>query len=344
MYCLLTFILLREVSDNLLQASHDTSSRQRPFTSVSDARSNASKSSASRYTHSIFQPTSARSNSTMADDEQRDDIDEFNELMSKINQSEQDLELASVTSGLASHRVNGADATSGAVGKSSSSSDTAAIGGGGKLSPRVAALDQVMNTINGRPRNASYGENDLNMTSDEAVTGKATKLNGIANNMTPQARVSTVKNPLENSVQNIRHKAPVNQVNSRSRNVNSNVIGATGFSRQSSRTSNPDTALDRQRISLNAAKHREMSAIKIQRFFRRHRMRKKSGEAALKRMLEAKRQERESHSVLDPMTSEVNKDADRKKIREEKARQARLQAIQVCDALLHVYHLCVQIV
>ena len=71
-----------------------------------------------------------------------------------------------------------------------------------------------------------------------------------------------------------------------------------------------------------------MAATRIQRFFRRHMTRRKSSEAALRRMLDAKRKERESMLNEDPLAVNKSRDAERAKIREQKARQARQEAIQ----------------
>lgn len=280
-----------------------------------------------------------------------DELDEFNTLMSKISESEQqhDLELSSVTDlALSSHRVNSTSEQAAASARTTSprGADSQSLQ---KLSPRVAALDQVMNTINGRSRNmmASHGENDLNLASADVTavssSGKATKLNSIANNMTTQARYGAAnRKTLEHSVKNIKPKTPVNHVNSKSGNnfkASTNVTssssgGGVSFSRQHSRTSNPDSVLDRQRHSVNLARRREMSAIRIQRFYRRHVKRKRSGEAALKRMLEAKRRDLDvvGTAQYDPAGAEANKDVERKRIREEKASQARQQAIQVSSS------------
>ena len=184
-----------------------------------------------------------------------------------------------------------------------------------KISPRVAAIDQVLNNIDSRTRHVSHGENDLAMSRDareDALAGKATKLNSIANNMTVQAKSSAPRTPLEHSVQNIKHKTPVNQVKEQTgltnhMNATANIpTNQKSFSRQGSRTSNPDNAalvLERQTNDLergqgnSLARRQEQSAVIIQRFYRRHVKRKKSGEAALKRMLEGKRKERESSAL-----------------------------------------------
>ncbi|XP_072568011.1 centrosomal protein of 131 kDa isoform X2 [Paramormyrops kingsleyae] len=72
------------------------------------------------------------------------------------------------------------------------------------------------------------------------------------------------------------------------------------------------------------------AAITIQRWFRRHSQRQRAGEAALRRLLAAKKREREQKVEEGRKTPELQKkkDEDRKRIREEKARLARAAAIQ----------------
>lgn len=76
-----------------------------------------------------------------------------------------------------------------------------------------------------------------------------------------------------------------------------------------------------------------MSATKIQRWYRRHVRRRKAGQAAMKRLLEGKRQELEEQLQRDRDylgDGEKRSAEDRKRTREDKARQARQHAIQVC--------------
>ncbi|KAM4032735.1 centrosomal protein of 131 kDa isoform 3-T4 [Anomaloglossus baeobatrachus] len=71
------------------------------------------------------------------------------------------------------------------------------------------------------------------------------------------------------------------------------------------------------------------AAITIQRWYRRQRQKRRSGEEALRHMLASKKEERQ-HQAEDSsyLNSHQSKDDDRKRIREEKARQARRAAIQ----------------
>ncbi|CAJ0939917.1 unnamed protein product [Ranitomeya imitator] len=72
------------------------------------------------------------------------------------------------------------------------------------------------------------------------------------------------------------------------------------------------------------------AAITIQRWYRRQRQKRRSGEEALRHMLASKKEERQ-HQADDSshLNSHQSKDNERKRIREEKARQARRAAVQV---------------
>ncbi|XP_062886617.1 centrosomal protein of 131 kDa isoform X2 [Mobula hypostoma] len=75
--------------------------------------------------------------------------------------------------------------------------------------------------------------------------------------------------------------------------------------------------------------HVNHAAITIQRWYRRHFQRRRAGQAALKRLLAAKKQEKEQEMSAESMQEyQRRKSEDRRKIREEKARQARKAAIQ----------------
>jgi hypothetical protein len=162
--------------------------------------------------------------------------------------------------------------------------------------------------------------------SDKGANNSVQSVNGIANNMVVKGKSPrTSFTSIENSYQNIKHKMPVNQV----------MNGAN----------NTQTSVGRN-IAEDYIQTLNSAATKIQRWYRAYRQkngpasgdsaRHKAGAAALRRLMQQKREEvRESHNRLDLSTlseeeSGKKKAEDRKKLREEKARQARLQAIQVC--------------
>ncbi|XP_028991064.1 centrosomal protein of 131 kDa isoform X2 [Betta splendens] len=70
------------------------------------------------------------------------------------------------------------------------------------------------------------------------------------------------------------------------------------------------------------------AAVTIQRWYRRHANRQHAGQGAFKRILLTKRKEREEKTEETSLEQQQRKDEDRKQIREEKARLARLAAIQ----------------
>ncbi|KAM3923912.1 centrosomal protein of 131 kDa isoform 2-T2 [Leptodactylus fuscus] len=71
------------------------------------------------------------------------------------------------------------------------------------------------------------------------------------------------------------------------------------------------------------------AAITIQRWYRRQRQKRQSGEEALRHMLASKKEEWQHQSLEGSyLNSHLSKEEERKKIREEKARQARRAAIQ----------------
>ena len=178
--------------------------------------------------------------------------------MMRISQTQQDLELESVT-GFSTHRYN-------------ETTTASQNHHGDHLSAATSTASQVQrrdsfesvgknnnmpsSDRNIRTRNLSHGENDLSLTSpNDILTEKAMKLNSIANNMTSQGMSGAkIKTPLENSVQNIKHKTPVNQVNDSVRG------GAGGIKRQDSRSN--------KAVAEDLAKRREMAATIIQRRFR----------------------------------------------------------------------------
>lgn len=223
----------------------------------------------SQFTHSIFQPVSARTVSTV-----------------------EDLEL--------SDNENAPSARSRAD-LSAKNTNYDAPYSSGRFSTGAPATEKTRDTDaqnqNCRPALVASS------TQDSSSSAQKFQSDGVANNMTSQALLSGNKAPLrsmENAYQNIKHKTPVNQV--------------------------------RQKTSTNLAedyiKTCNMSAIKIQRCFRRWRTKRRNAEHTVKQLLESKRQEREL-AMANDKGKELSKDVERKKAREEKARQARQIAIQV---------------
>lgn len=178
--------------------------------------------------------------------------------------------------------------------------------------PKTSPRDQMV-------KDALSKASPRNQLVKDAVP-KTSNYSGIANNMVVTGKPQQVKaslSSIENSYQNIKHKTPVNEVKKQEM---SQQIG--------------------RNIAEDFIKTLNIAATKIQRWYRRHKSRHrkneatvKAGEAALKRLLQQKKQDHEEHKKLDleflnEDESERRSAEDRKKLREEKARQARQQAIQ----------------
>ncbi|KAL3877372.1 hypothetical protein ACJMK2_035090 [Sinanodonta woodiana] len=150
------------------------------------------------------------------------------------------------------------------------------------------------------------------LNSERSNHGKTANTNSM-NNMTTQGMSPSVKigfSSLENSFKNLKHKEPVNQTRETSSNQSSKYL-----------------AEDYIRTIENAV-------VKIQRWYRRHHNRRKTSGAAIKRLLENKKKSldeqklRESQNDVFQSISEDKKLEDRKRIREERARQARQEAVR----------------
>ncbi|XP_013385942.1 centrosomal protein of 131 kDa-like [Lingula anatina] len=151
--------------------------------------------------------------------------------------------------------------------------------------------------------------------------------NSIANNMKSPPMTSVAKtsfSDMENSFQNIKHKTPVNQVKR-----------------------SPSTPVGRN-IAEDYIKTVNMSATKIQRWYRRQCSRRKrgssvevsrAGEAAMKRLLQQKKQQREEQKDREQkeLAAKERAEEEQKKRREERARQARQQAIQLFPFILDLF-------
>lgn len=188
-----------------------------------------------------------------------------------------------------------------------------------------------------QPGNSPYLSEDGELLYSQCPSNKFTRkshsLNSIANNMTSQAMSPQAKaslSSIENSYRNIKPKTPVNQVKKESNQMElqssapADSIGATATLPQSKTNSKGNSG---QQIQVNAAN-------KIQRWYRRHYVRKKAGEAAMKRLLSQKRQEKLvlQQTELEQMQQEKKemeqKQMDKKLMKEIKAKETRQEAIK----------------
>ena len=194
--------------------------------------------------------------------------------------------------------------------------------------------ERLSQSFSGQNRFSTLDANDKNISqecpdrllSPRNVNNRTSSQSSIANNMTLQGRAPSVKvglSDLENSYQNIKHKTPVNQT----RKVSTSQTKG-GLNRNNDSNSSNSLAEDYIK-SLN------MAATKIQHWFRRHNRRRKMGKAAIQRLLHQKKQTfeeqrvRESQNDFMAKEMEERKQEERKRIREDRAKYARQQAIQV---------------
>ena len=194
--------------------------------------------------------------------------------------------------------------------------------------------ERLSQSFSGHNRISSNYGNDKNISEDNFdhllsprnVNNRSSSQSSIANNMTSQGRAPKVKvglSDLENSYQNIKHKTPVNQT----RKVSTS---------QSKDANRDNIANSSNTLAEDYIKTLNMAATKVQRWFRRHNTRRKAGKAAIQRLLNQKKQTfeekrlRESQNDFMAKEMEDRKQEERKRIREERAKYARQQAIQVC--------------
>ena len=185
--------------------------------------------------------------------------------------------------------------------------------------------DRLLLSKNHKLSSSSQSKESLNKGDKSESLKESPRIisqSAITNNMTVQGMTPSVKvglSALENSYQNIKHKTPINET----RTLRKSGIKSSG------------SASGANALAEDYIKHVNFAATKIQRWFRRHHMRRKSGEAAIQRLLSSKKQlieeQRLRESQNDFLAKEIEerKLEERRRIREEKAKHARQQAIQV---------------
>ncbi|XP_054454922.1 centrosomal protein of 131 kDa [Anoplopoma fimbria] len=220
------------------------------------------------------------------------------------------------------------------------------------------------NILDDQPRAFSLHSSSRSTGSVDSPTGLKKREPGIALAATFTANNRSNKGAVGNSVTTILHnnysEKPLTPKSSNQRPSFNNILKATAndevsqdnssltksqknFSSASS-SSNNRSPVSAQRGSPVPSRRREVTeeeaerfiqqvnqaAVTIQRWYRRHTKRQHTNQAALKRILASKRKEWEERTEEDsrPEQQQQKKDEDRKRIREEKARQARLAAIQ----------------
>ncbi|KAK7111870.1 centrosomal protein of 131 kDa-like [Littorina saxatilis] len=288
----------------LWQESPLKSGMKKPSGSTGNSRGVPQASDRSEGPHNIFRPDSARTDS----DEELDDIEES--LSQSINKLQS---LQSQLSGI--NKNNSADdqppSTSAEVLNSHRSTDTTPRNShrSTDTTPRNISADPTPRNVSAVPTPRDFPVRNSSKNIACAPTNDL-HTNGLANNMTSQKQKTKASlSSMENSYQNIKHKTPVNQV------------------RKPSSTASASADQASQNIAEEYLKTLNTAATKIQRWFKRHHSRQQAGQAALRRLLQQKRDDvlRQSTAFQEDQQHPAE---DRKKAKEEKARQARLDAIQ----------------
>ncbi|KAK7506382.1 hypothetical protein BaRGS_00002494 [Batillaria attramentaria] len=182
----------------------------------------------------------------------------------------------------------------------------------GEASAAAADALNSYRSSDSTPRNPTARSTPRNTS---APQHKQSHVNGLANNMTSQAQKQKTKaslSSIENSYQNIKHKTPVNQV------------------RTASSTAQPAVSQINHNVAEEYIQTLNKAATTIQLWFRRHLARHRAGKAAMRRLLQQKKAEREDllRQSAAGQDDRGHRPDDKKKLKEEKARQARQEAIQ----------------
>ena len=174
-----------------------------------------------------------------------------------------------------------------------------------RASMRSQSIDDFIQDImertpgNSESRDLAAGDGLLLPSSTpESVTGVGPKSSALANNMfrpghKPKTKASL--SSMENSYQNIKHKTPVNQVK-KPTSCNSKPKGNNRTGTPSRRPLHQGKGTPSTKDSLSQSTVEEYmdvltsAAVKIQKWYRRHRTRRIAAEAAVKRLLGQKKE------------------------------------------------------
>ncbi|GFR90984.1 centrosomal protein of 131 kDa-like [Elysia marginata] len=321
---------------------------KRPAWASKPGSANSTARSENREPQNIFRPASALSTDDEWDYEnKRKDNKVDDTLLQSINK------LHSLQNRLSDIGQSGASIASGKPTSIPNSSRSAATTHDSEATPRASVRSQsiddfIQGIMDRTPRNvenrdlAGGDSASLPPSRPGSVTGAGPETNTVANNVLrpgQKPKAKALLSAMENSYQNIKPKTPVNQVRksaSTSSKLNSNGRAGLQSKRQvqqrkvssSTKDSVSQSTVEEYMDVLTSA------AVKIQKWYRRHRTRRVAAAAAVKRLLGQKKEEHEKrlHSELAQSMNAVELEAkaaeDRKKAREEKAKEARQQAIQ----------------
>ncbi|GFO00920.1 centrosomal protein of 131 kda-like [Plakobranchus ocellatus] len=321
------------------------SSTKKPAWASKPSSANSTARSENPEPHNIFRPVSALS----TDDEWENENLRGGKVGEYLAQSISKLHsLENTLSDMGQPRIARAEKMS--LPNSNRSTATRESGGSPQVSLRTQSIEDFIQDIMDRtPRNvedtdmASVNSPSSSFHRTDSRTGSAPETIAVANNMFRPSEKSKAKAHLltmENSYQNIKHKSPVNQVR-KSSSGNSKVTGnnSTGVHSRRPTQARKVTANTKELSTGHSSVEQYMdvlasAAIKIQKWYRRHRTRRMAAEAAVKRLLSQKKEEHEQivqSELAQSMNAgelEIKTAAERKKAREDKAKEARQQAIQ----------------
>ncbi|KAI8797479.1 centrosomal protein of 131 kDa [Biomphalaria glabrata] len=287
--------------------------------------------------HNIFRPHSVRSDE---DDEVIGDIS--HSLSQSINKLQS---LQNQLSASSNHmdNVNGNNLSH----DTTSSVSTLTPEATPRLSHQSSSIDDFIQSILDRTPRSDNNHDSARLLSNNPAAADSCRTNEqgasiLANNVSrlgQQPKIKASLSSIENSYQNIKHKTPVNQVNSGGsffKKSGLHTLSAPMNSslplKQTYPSSSPITVSAAGKVEDYLSKL-NLAASKIQKWYSRHRTRRAAAEAALKRLLGQKKQEQELKLQKETANSlmfsegEGRKGVDKKKAKEEKAKEARQQAI-----------------
>ncbi|XP_005098791.1 centrosomal protein of 131 kDa [Aplysia californica] len=306
--------------------------------------------------HNIFRPESARSSDDDVDSQARLMEDFDNSLSQSINKLHSlQTQLSGVNRENRESAVNAEVPSAVNSHRSVSTVDGDGLHGGGAVGgSRVGSIDDFIqgiidNTPTPTPSHWASARQDItsptSTVTDRSPRGEDDQ-KSVANNMSTRGqsnqKAKASLSTMENSYQNIKHKTPVNQVkSSASGSLSSPADRKSTWSNGSGQNKKPLSSttgasdkLSEQKVLADCMNKLTSSAIQIQRWYRRHRKRRMVGEAAMRRLLAQKKEEHETRQVQELSQSvtaaelQEKKMEERRRLREEKAREARQQAIK----------------
>ncbi|KAH9513151.1 hypothetical protein Btru_036007 [Bulinus truncatus] len=293
--------------------------------------SSANTTARSEESHNMFRPHSTRSD---------DDIEEIlSSNSATLSQSINNLHSIQNQLSASSNHLDNANGNNLSF-DSPRSVRTLTPGDTPRLSNQSSSIDEFIQGILDRTPKLSTNQDSarsVNKPDDQDCNEQSTILANNVSKLGQQPKVKASLSSMENSYQNIKHKTPVNQVNSGDIFFKKTSGGHSFSSTLKSSTSSKHKSNATQATNKSAVKKVEdyltllnQAATNIQKWYRRHKKRQNAAEAALKRLLSQKKQEQELKLQKETANSLAFSESERKKgtkSKEEKAKEARQQAI-----------------